>query len=153
MIESTTRPREKIQRISISIKDSVYRALDRLVEERGFGNRSQAISEMINQSFIEHSEEQGSKVMAGTITIFYDSSKPGLLEQLAEIERQSIAEVISSQHVMLENEHKMEVLLVQGPAGELKQIADRLITCKGVLSGQLVLTSTILPPIHTKVII
>lgn len=140
--------REKVQRISISLKDSVYRELDRLVEDRGFTNRSQAISEMINQSILDHNEEKGSKVMAGTITIFYDASKPGLLEQLARIERENIDEVISSQHVMLEKDHKMEVLLVQGPANTLKLIADQLITCKGVLSGRLVLTSTILPPLH-----
>ncbi len=150
MEKDTFTRKEGVQRISVSLKDSVFRALDKLVDERGFTNRSQAIAEMINLSLIEHAEEQGNKIMAGTITIFYDSSKPGLLEQLAKIERQNIDEVISSQHVMLEKEHKMEVLLVQGPANTLKIIANQLITCKGVLSGRLVLTSTILPPIHEK---
>ncbi len=54
--------------------------------------------------------------MAGTITIVYDESKGNLLQRLAELERRFLDEVISSLHVQLENDHRIEVLLVQGPA-------------------------------------
>jgi CopG family transcriptional regulator, nickel-responsive regulator len=42
----------------------------------------------------------------------------------------------------------MEVLLVQGPANQLKMIADRLMAIKGVKTGKLTLTSMIIPPLH-----
>lgn len=151
---TTTSPvptkKEGIQRISISLRKSIFKALDTLVVQRGFENRSQAVAEMINQSVIDFNAECGDQVMAGTITLFYDEAKVGLLEQLSEIQRKHINEVISSQHVLLENDHTMEVLLVQGPAIRLKAITDELITCKGVKSGRLALTSTILPPLHSK---
>ncbi|MAS96086.1 MAG: nickel-responsive transcriptional regulator NikR [Verrucomicrobiales bacterium] len=137
-----------VKRISISLPSEVYRELDNLVKARGFTNRSQAVSEMINASLIEHYKQRGTEMMAGTITLFYDESKPNLLQQLASIERDYIDEVISSQHILLEEEHTMEVLLVQGPARRLKMIADKLITCKGVKSGRLVMMSLLLPPIH-----
>jgi CopG family nickel-responsive transcriptional regulator len=50
--------------------------------------------------------------------------------------------------VQLENNHRMEVILVQGPAGKLREIADRLLGCKGVRTGKLTLTSIIIPPLH-----
>lgn len=147
---ATTSKAEGVKRISVSLPPRVFAELDRLVVDRGFENRSQAISEMIHQSLTEHYQEQGSRLMAGTITLFYDESKPGLLQALAEIQRSHIEEVISSQHVLLEDNHTMEVLLVQGPADRLKEIADELITCKGVRSGKLTISSAILPPIHGR---
>lgn len=140
--------KDGIQRISVSLRESVYLSLDKLVSERGFENRSQAVSEMIHQSLIDHNQKRGEQVMAGTITLFYDETKVGLNQQISAIQRENIAEVISSQHILLENNHTMEVMIVQGPAKTLKFIADQLITCKGVKSGRLVLTSTIIPPLH-----
>lgn len=138
-----------VKRISISLPWNVYHGLSNLVEARGFENRSQAVSEMINSSLIEHYKQRGTEMMAGTITLFYDG-RPGLLQQLATIQREYIDEVISSQHVLLEDNHTMEVLLVQGPARRLKMISDKLITCKGVKSGRLAIMSTIMPPIHPR---
>jgi CopG family nickel-responsive transcriptional regulator len=44
----------------------------------------------------------------------------------------------------------MEVILVQGPAKRLRQIANKLLQCKGVLAGRLNLTRTLIPQIQTK---
>jgi CopG family nickel-responsive transcriptional regulator len=138
----------KVQRISISLPESVFHELDQLVTERGWESRSKAISAMVTQSALEHREDQGDTLMAGTITIVYDESKGNLLQRLAELERRFIDEVISSLHVQLENDHRIEVLLVQGPAHELQNIADQLLALKGVKTGKLTLTSMLMPPLH-----
>lgn len=137
-------------RISISLPPSLATQLDRLVEARGFGNRSQAVREMIHGQLARYARESGQQVMAGTITIFYDESKPQLRNHLAEIQRRHLDEVISSQHVLLEGTQTMEVLVVQGPADTLQAIADELVSCKGVTTGGLSLSHSILPPIHAK---
>lgn len=139
-----------VKRISISLSRDAYDSLTNLVAARGFENRSQAVSEMINSSRIEHFKHRGAELMAGTITLFYDEGRPGLLQQLARIQRDHIDEVISSQHILLEENHTMELLLVQGPARRLKMISDNLISCKGVKSGRLVMTTLIMPPIHPR---
>ena len=138
----------KVQRISISLPEAVFRELDQLVEERGWESRSQAISVMVTQAALEHREDKGDTLMAGTITIVYDESKGNLLQQLAELERRYLDEVISSLHVQLENDHRIEVLLVQGPARELQTIADELLVLKGVKTGKLTLTTMLMPPLH-----
>jgi len=140
--------KEPLCRISVSLRESVHEALDVLVESRGFENRSQAISEMIHKSVMEYNQEQVNKVMAGTITLFYDETATGIRTELANIQRENIKEVISSQHVLLEDNYTMEVIVVQGPANKLKELSDKFVTCKGVKSGNLTLTSAILPPLH-----
>lgn len=138
----------KVQRISVSLPDSVFRELDQLVEERGLESRSKAIADMVTHFALEHQEDKGDSIMAGTITIVYDESKGHLLQRLAELERSFIDEVISSLHVQLQDNHRIEVLLVQGPANQLKKIADKLMAIKGVRTGKLTLTSMIIPPLH-----
>jgi CopG family nickel-responsive transcriptional regulator len=75
----------KVQRISVSLPEAVFCELDQLVGERGWESRSQAISLMVTQAALEHREDKGDTLMAGTITIVYDESKGNLLKRLAEL--------------------------------------------------------------------
>lgn len=146
----TTARKEGVQRISISLPAALARQLDALVQQRGFRNRSQAVSEMIHQEIDRRHLRDENVIMAGTITLFYQEGKASLTHRLAAIQRSHIDEVISSQHVLLENNHTMEVLLVQGPAKKLNAIADELVSCKGVTTGGLNLSTAVLPPIYKK---
>ena len=137
-----------VSRISVSLPESLLEQLDGMVSQRGFESRSQAIAEMINQQLVEHKQQLGEEIMAGTITLVYDHSTPGLQKQLADFQHQYLSEVISSLHVHLMHAHTMEVILVQGPAARLQAIADRMVTSRGVITGRLQLTTAIIPPVH-----
>src|SRR5258708_10740623 len=113
----------KVQRISVSLPDSVFRELDQLVEERGFESRSKAIADMVTCFALEHQEDKGDSIMAGTITLLFYETKNSLLHRFGELERKFIDEVINSLHVQLQDNHRIAVLLVQGPANQLKKIA------------------------------
>ena len=141
-------PTDSLRRVTISMGEDTFQILDRIVTERGFDSRSQAISEMIHQQAAEHLGKIGTQVMAGTLTMIYDESKSSLLRDLSRVCREHITEVISSQHILLEDDHVLEVLLMQGPANTLRQIANELVTCKGVKSTHLSLTPHLLPPLH-----
>ncbi len=151
MSEATPPPShsEPVQRISVSLPVPLYRQFEEMMEERGFTNRSQVVAEMMQQQISDYYSLKGDHLMAGTITLLYDHKKPGLKQQLSEIQYAHISEVISSLQVLLENSHTMEVLLVQGRAKTLRRIASELLACKGVLSGRFNLSRIVLPPIHT----
>ncbi|MDJ0806858.1 MAG: nickel-responsive transcriptional regulator NikR [Gammaproteobacteria bacterium] len=140
--------RSGVSRISVSLPESLLTQLDRMVHQRGFESRSRAIAEMINQQLAEYSQERGEEIMAGTITLVYDHSTPGLQKQLADLQHAHLTEVISSLHIHLMHTHTLEVILVQGPAARLQAIADQFVTCRGVITGKLQLTTAILPPVH-----
>lgn len=141
-------PREKVRRVSISLPESIYRQLDMLIEQRGFASRSQAVAEMVSGSLADLHDGHGPKVMAGTLTLFYNIAKGNVRQEMARLQQRHLDEVISSLHVLLENNHVMEVILLQGPASKLETISDEFITLKGVRTGKLTLVSHIMPPIH-----
>ncbi|MCO6413720.1 MAG: nickel-responsive transcriptional regulator NikR [Thiogranum sp.] len=137
-----------VSRISVSLQEHLLVQLDRMVSQRGFESRSQAIAEMIVQQLAEHRQQLGEDIMTGTITLVYDHTIPGLQKHLTDLQHRYVDEVISSLHVHLMHGHTMEVILVQGPATRLQGITDRMVTCRGVMTGKLHLTPAIIPPLH-----
>ena len=139
-----------LRRMTVSMPEHTFQAFERLVAERGFDSRSQAVAEMIHQHAAQHLGKVGTEVMAGTLTLVFDESKSALLRDLSKILREHIAEVISSQLILLEDEHVLEVVLMQGPARTLREITNKLVTCKGVKTAHLTLTPHLIPPLHAK---
>jgi CopG family nickel-responsive transcriptional regulator len=151
---STEPPRPepaKLARLSMSLPAELFRQLDVMVEERGLPSRSQLIAELIRHALAEHEAlTRPDEMLAGTITIVYAGGGGRVRQQLAETQSDYLKEVISSQHVFLEQDQSLEVLLVQGPAVRLKQLCDALRTIRGVQQLQLVTTTALLPPLHEQ---
>ena len=137
-----------VSRISVSLPEPLLWQLDDMVGQRGFLSRSQALAEMISHQVAAHKQSIGDDIMAGTITLLYDHSTPGLQKVLADLQHEHIQEVISSLHVHLMHSQTMEVILVQGPAKALQRIADEMTTKRGVISGKLQLATTLIPQLH-----
>jgi CopG family nickel-responsive transcriptional regulator len=137
-----------VSRISISLPEKLLRDLDRMVKERGFDSRSQAINEMLHNALTEHSNDVGDGVMVGIIALFYNNAVPGLQKQLADLQVRYIDEVISSLHIHLMNNQTMEVVLVQGPARTLQMIANEMTSRRGVISGRMHLVAALIPQVH-----
>lgn len=135
-------------RISISLPAPLLGELDAVVETRGAPSRSHAVVEMIREYLIDHSEKLGDRVMAGVITVVYTNDRDRLRGRLQDIQHRYLKEVISSQHVFLEDEQSLEALLVQGPGVTLQSLSDELAACKGVRTVKLAITAALLPPIH-----
>lgn len=140
--------RQNVSRISISLQEKVLQELDKMVEDCGFESRSQAIAEMINRQVAEHKTQLDESVMVGTINLVYNHSVRGLQKKLTDLQHKYIDEIISSLNVNLVDAQTLGVVLVQGPAKKLKMIADKMVSCKGVSTGQLLMSAAIMPPIH-----
>lgn len=141
---------QNVSRISISLPNALLQSLDEMMENRGFHNRSQAIADMIQTGLLSYYQNDPAEVMAGMVTLVYDESRRGLMQKLVKIQRDHVAEVIGSQHVLLENAHVMEVWVVQGPVHRLQAITDQLVGTRGVSSVNLTVTSKLLPPVHAR---
>ncbi len=136
------------KRISVSLPGAVYQALDGIIKKQGFENRSQAIAEIIMARDSQLEQETGNRITAAVITLVYDVTKGNIQKELAELQREHIDEVISTLNVLLEDNHVMEVMIVQGPGRKLRALANRFISRKGVRTGKLTMASQIMPPIH-----
>ena len=139
------RGRVTVSRISVSLPPALLDELDGMVQSRGYESRSQAIGDMVHYQLSEHKRRLGNDIMVGTITLLYDRSTRGLQKRLADTQYRNIKEVISSLHVHLTCNQMMEVVLVQGHVHKLQEIADELITQRGMLTGRLQLLAAVIP--------
>lgn len=140
-----------LARLSMSLPAELFRQLDVMVEERGLPSRSQLIAELIRHALAEHAAlSRPDEMLAGTITIVYRADSGRVRHQLAETQTDYLKEVISAQHVFLEEDQSLEVLLVQGPAVRLQELCDALRRVRGVQQLQLVTTTALLPPLHEQ---
>ncbi|WP_306094369.1 CopG family ribbon-helix-helix protein [Qipengyuania flava] len=138
-----------LARLSMSLPADLFRQLDMMVEERGLPSRSQLIAELIRHALAEHEAmTRPEEMLAGTITLVYRGDRGSIRQQLATTQVDYLKEVISSQHVFLEDDQSLEVLLVQGPAVRLEALCDALRSIRGVNQLQLVTTTALLPPLH-----
>ena len=137
-----------LTRFSVSLPANLLDGLDAMVSQRGLPNRSHAVAEMIRQQLAEHSQRLGNRVVAGTITVVYRASRGRIRNELAAVQRKYLKETISSQHVFLEHDHSLEVLLVQGPGKRLQALSNAVAAVKGVQQVRLSVTAERLPPLY-----
>jgi CopG family transcriptional regulator, nickel-responsive regulator len=129
-------------RFGISIDSKLLDNFDRLIEHKGYLNRSEALRDLIRASLIEVKWEEGEEEMVGTVTLVYNHHVRDLSNKLTEHQHSYHHQIISALHVHLDAHNCLEVLVLRGKAREIKKIADELIGVKGVKHGKLVITAT-----------
>jgi CopG family nickel-responsive transcriptional regulator len=141
-------PVSHLARLSVSLPAELLAQLDEMVAERGLPSRSQMIAELIRHELAGHREEIVGAIVAGTITLIYRAESGRVRQALAQTQSAYVKEIISSQHVFLEGDQSLEVLLVQGPSERLQQLCDEIRRIRGVQQVKLVTTTALLPPLH-----
>ena len=129
-------------RFSASLPPQLLRDLDQMTTEKGYSNRSLAIADMIRDHLVEHRQKFGNEEIAGTITLVYDHHKQHVQATLTDIQHDHHEVIISTLHVHLDHHNCLEVLVVRGPAAQIRKIADELVAAKGVKHGKLTVTTT-----------
>jgi len=138
-----------LARLSMSLPAELFRKLDMMVMERQLPSRSQLMSELIRHALAAHEAfTRPDEMLAGTITLVYRGERGRVRHQLAQTQASYLKEVISAQHVFLEDDQSLEVLLVQGPAVRLKDLCDALRRVRGVQQLELVTTTALLPQLY-----
>ena len=129
-------------RFGISMDDQLLASFDRLIEQKGYLNRSEAIRDLIRASLVELKWERGDEETVGTVTLVYNHHVRDLSDRLTEHQHTHHHQIVSALHVHLDAHNCLEVLVVRGKARDVKRIADGLIGVKGVKHGKLVMTTT-----------
>jgi len=129
-------------RFGISMDDQLLQSFDRLIEQKGYANRSEAIRDLIRAAQVEFDWEEGEKEGVGTVTLVYNHHVRDLSDKLTEQQHSHHDQIISALHVHLDAHNCLEVLVVRGKVRDVRKIADELIGVKGVKHGKLVMTTT-----------
>jgi len=127
-------------RFSISLEEELLQKFDLQVKERKYKNRSEAIRDLIREELVETEWANNEKV-AGTITLVYSHHKRGLVQKLTTLQHDYYDMITSTQHIHLDHDNCLEVIIVQGEASALKQLANELKAVKGVKYGNLAMAT------------
>ena len=131
-----------IVRFGVSVPKELLDRFDRIIEEKGYVNRSEAIRDMMRDFIVRHEWEVGNEEVAGTITMVYNHDEADVVKELLDLQHDYLTEIVSSIHVHMDEHNCLEVVIVKGQASRIKEIADRLLSLKGVKHGKLVMTGT-----------
>lgn len=130
----------EITRFGVSINENLLNAFDELIEKEKYNNRSDAIRDLIREKLVMASWKDDDKDVVGTITIIYDHHSSDITENLVHIQHDDYKSVISTTHIHLDEHNCLEVLIVNGKSGKIKNIAENLLRAKGVKHGKLTMT-------------
>ncbi|MGI5865707.1 MAG: nickel-responsive transcriptional regulator NikR [Myxococcales bacterium] len=133
-----------LERVGISLDDTLLEQFDRLIRSRGYENRSEAVRDLIREKLVEReweSVEQDEERVA-VVMLVYDHESSSLAQKLTHIQHEHHRTVVSALHVHLDAHNCLEVLILRGKGSELLAMGDSLVSAKGVKYGRVMPATT-----------
>lgn len=133
-----------LQRFGVSMPEDLLKEFDRYIGQRNYQNRSEAIRDLIRDKLVEKEwvTIDEDKEVVGVITFVYDHHKRELVHALLDVQHKYSHQVLASQHIHLDHNHCLEATIVKGKTDNIKDLAYRIKSMKGVMHAQLSMTTT-----------
>ncbi|NQT00117.1 MAG: nickel-responsive transcriptional regulator NikR [Candidatus Omnitrophica bacterium] len=131
----------KIKRFGVSLEKELLDKFDRLISEKNYTNRSEALRDLIRQELVKREWRQG-KQIAGAITLIYDHHRSEILNKVIDTQHDFQKLIISTQHVHLDHNNCLEIVALRGNPKEAQRLIDSLKAIKGVKHTTLSMSST-----------
>jgi CopG family nickel-responsive transcriptional regulator len=125
--------RMKVTRFSVSLPPTLVEELDKAWRSMGYESRSKAIHDAV-RSFITEFEwmrEEAGQI-TGAVLVLHYLNKPGLLDEITDIQHRFKNMILSTLHIHLEENKCLEIIAVKGSAEEVRSLTQGLMTKKGV---------------------
>lgn len=127
-----------MERFTISLDETLAQAFDRLIRERGYANRSEAVRDMIRRELETRriAKEEAPHCVA-SLSYVYNHHERRLAERLTDLQHHAHDVVVSSMHVHLDHDNCLETLFLRGHTEEVRAFAEKLSAERGVRHGTL----------------
>ena len=139
---------DTVARFTISVPPELLSSFDAVSATKGYTSRSEAVRDALRDYLVAHEwESDGTgpddrSEVVGTITLVYDHEIRRLSDELMERQHRVHAHILSTLHVHLDDRNCLEVIVVRGRREEIVDLADSLISLRGVKFGRLVNATT-----------
>lgn len=131
-----------MERITMSLDENLAKDFDRMIKERGYTSRSEAIRDLLRREVETHRLARDSKsYCVANLSYVYNHHERALAERLTEAQHQHHDLVVSTMHVHLDHEHCLETIVLKGPAVAVRDLAARTQAERGVRHAQLNIVS------------
>ncbi len=131
----------KLQRFGVSVETDLLDKFDEFIQERNYSNRSEALRDLMREALVRE-QWQEDEIIAGAIAFVYDHHHGHLVNHLMELQHDYFTIIISSQHVHLDHDNCMEIILAKGPANQVGKLYDSIRAMKGVKHIDLLRSTT-----------
>ncbi len=127
-----------MQRVTISLDDSMAEAIDEYMARSGYNNRSEAIRDMVRASMVRAEDKTlKSDDCIAAVSYVYDYDGRDLAVRLDRSQHEHHDLTISSMRTRLDHHHCMEVTLLKGKTDAVRKLAETTLAERGVRFGQL----------------
>jgi CopG family transcriptional regulator, nickel-responsive regulator len=131
----------QLSRVGVSLDSDLLDRFDKFIAEKGYESRSEAFRDLIRDRLVGTAVVATQAPVVGTVTLIYDHHARLLPKKLADLQHEHHEVVISTLHAHLDHHTCLEVVLLRGKSRDVQQLADKLISTKGVRHGRLVISS------------
>lgn len=131
----------ELVRFGVSIDLDLLENYDRLINERGYATRSEALRDLIREALIERriETETGLEVL-GSLTLVYDHHARNLAKEMGEIQHRFHETILSVMHLHVSHADCLEIIALRGAISEVTGLSDSLLSLKGIKNGKLFIT-------------
>jgi CopG family nickel-responsive transcriptional regulator len=128
-------------RFGVSLEEPLLRDFDRLIDEKGYGSRSEAFRDLIRDALVQADWTKLKGEQVATLTLVYNHEYRELTDRLTDMQHDSHSLIVCSTHVHLTAHTCLEAIVLRGEAAAICKIADKLIATRGVQHGKLTMTT------------
>ncbi|MFC1739174.1 nickel-responsive transcriptional regulator NikR [Planctomycetota bacterium] len=128
---------KKVERIGVSLDKKLLTGFDKLIAKTGYPNRSEAIRDLVRNQLSRERLTNPKANAYAVVSIVYNHHSTKLMQKLTSLQHSHLLQTISSIHIHLAKDECMEVIVLRGRAGEINEMAEKMLGLKGVKLGRI----------------
>jgi len=127
-----------MERFTISLDGKLAKEFDRLIRERGYSNRSEAVRDILREKLeASRLDREEAPDCIAALSYIYNHHERDLAERLTALQHGQHDLTVATLHAHLDHENCLESVILRGPTAAVRGFADSLIAERGVRHGQL----------------
>ena len=125
-----------MERITISLNETLAEEFDAWSLAHGYSNRSEAVRDILRK-YIETNrvEESRAPDCVANVSYVYNHHEREMAKRVNDIQHEHHDLTISSMHAHLDHENCIETLLLRGKTKDVQACAEQLLAEKGIRHG------------------
>jgi len=127
-----------MERVTISVDESLAKEFDALIRKRGYTSRSEAVRDLLRREVEANRVAYEAKsYCVANLSYVYNHHERDLAERLMAAQHHHHDLVVSTMHVHLDHEHCLESVILKGQAAAVRALSGATQAERGVRHGQL----------------
>jgi CopG family nickel-responsive transcriptional regulator len=118
-------------RFGVSLEEDLLIKFDRLIKQRKYTNRSEALRDLIRDELVKK-EWTENKEVTGAITLVYDHHTRELVTKVLDVQHDHHDCILSTQHIHLDHHNCFEIIVTKGKSKEIEELFQKLKSIKNV---------------------